>query len=124
VAERPLRLEALEQLVEQSASLHAAIARSHPALERGLVQCVTCSAQRSVDPVECLRSGWPRCCGATMRLVTGNEHAGGDSGGGTPPPGPPHNAGEGEAREAGCGLISGTAGGASPTSDQAEVGAA
>ncbi|HWN95030.1 MAG TPA: hypothetical protein VNT99_08355 [Methylomirabilota bacterium] len=30
--------------------------------------CETCGARKDVDPVECLRTGWPKCCGETMTL--------------------------------------------------------
>jgi hypothetical protein len=50
--------------------LPRALASSHPALRRGLVQCPACGAQETVDSAACLQSGWPKCCGATMRLVT------------------------------------------------------
>lgn len=32
------------------------------------VTCRRCGATRKVDPAECLRHGWPKCCGATMSL--------------------------------------------------------
>ena len=34
-----------------------------------LVRCGTCGIERSVDPVKCLQSGWPKCCGYTMTLL-------------------------------------------------------
>jgi hypothetical protein len=46
------------------------LAASHPALRRGLVRCRTCSIEQKVDSAQCFRSGWPSCCGETMRLVT------------------------------------------------------
>lgn len=33
------------------------------------VKCRTCGSGCSVDFAECLRGGWPKCCGATMELV-------------------------------------------------------
>lgn len=39
-----------------------------PALARGQVWCRTCAATRAVDAAACLRSGWPKCCGATMTI--------------------------------------------------------
>lgn len=39
-----------------------------PALARGQVWCRTCGATRKVDSAECLRSGWPLCCGETMTI--------------------------------------------------------
>ena len=49
--------------------LHEKLAESHPALQQGRVECETCGAVQRVDSAECLRSGWPRCCGYTMRLA-------------------------------------------------------
>ena len=34
------------------------------------VRCHKCGATQKIDPVECLRRGWPKCCGATMNLDT------------------------------------------------------
>lgn len=33
------------------------------------VKCDKCSASKQVDFTACLRSGWPKCCGKTMRLI-------------------------------------------------------
>jgi len=55
-------------LVARGASLHATLARSHPALERGRVWCRSCGTSLRVDAEQCLRTGWPRCCGATMTI--------------------------------------------------------
>lgn len=32
-------------------------------------RCETCGGVVTVDPARCLRSGWPKCCGATMTLL-------------------------------------------------------
>lgn len=32
------------------------------------VHCRTCGSVQRVDPEDCLRHGWPVCCGATMTL--------------------------------------------------------
>lgn len=48
--------------------LHDTLAASHPALARGQVWCRSCGATRKVDSARCLRSGWPKCCGATMTI--------------------------------------------------------
>lgn len=58
-----------------SADLHDRLARSHPKLERGQVWCRACGATEQVDPAECLRSGWPKCCGATMTIDAPAERA-------------------------------------------------
>ncbi len=44
------------------------IAASHPSLSRGLVWCRTCRREQAVSSAECLRSGWPKCCGFTMTI--------------------------------------------------------
>jgi L-rhamnose isomerase len=50
-------------------ALHDEIAKSHPSLIRGMVWCRHCNKSRRVDPAECLRSGWPKCCkGTTMSI--------------------------------------------------------
>jgi len=49
-------------------TLHTKIAGSHPSLERGMVWCKTCKRSEKVDSAECLRSGWPECCGHTMTI--------------------------------------------------------
>ncbi|MBB5051100.1 hypothetical protein HNQ36_001054 [Afipia massiliensis] len=50
-------------------SLHDEIATKHPSLAGGLVWCRHCNKSRRVDPAECLRSGWPKCCkGHTMTI--------------------------------------------------------
>lgn len=49
-------------------ALHDEIVNSHPSLIRGLVWCRHCGKNRRVDPAECLRSGWPKCCSSTMTI--------------------------------------------------------
>lgn len=34
------------------------------------VRCRSCAAQRDVNFSECLRNGWPACCGETMSVVS------------------------------------------------------
>ncbi len=48
--------------------IHERLANAHPSLVRGLVWCHTCGRCESVNSAECLRSGWPKCCGCTMSL--------------------------------------------------------
>ena len=38
-------------------------------LKRARVECRGCGQRREVDGAECLRRGWPQCCGETMGLV-------------------------------------------------------
>lgn len=54
-------------------SLHDALARSHPKLDRGQVWCRTCGNSLYVDPARCLRTGWPKCCGQTMTIDNPEE---------------------------------------------------
>lgn len=48
--------------------LFETIALSHPSLLNGKVICSRCARTRTVDPAKCLRDGWPKCCGGTLRL--------------------------------------------------------
>jgi hypothetical protein len=32
------------------------------------VHCDKCDRYQTVDPAQCLRRGWPQCCGQTMVL--------------------------------------------------------
>lgn len=54
-------------------SLHDTLAQSHASLRRGQVWCTRCGASQQVDSAECLRNGWPRCCGATMTIDSPEE---------------------------------------------------
>lgn len=38
-------------------------------IKNAVVCCQTCGKILNVDGAECLRSGWPTCCGYTMKLV-------------------------------------------------------
>lgn len=49
-------------------ALYETIAASHPSLLDGKVFCGRCGKPRQVDAAKCLRDGWPKCCGATVRL--------------------------------------------------------
>ncbi len=53
--------------------LHDILAASHPSLVRGRVWCRTCGRYIAVDSAECLRSGWPKCCGYTMTVDAPKE---------------------------------------------------
>lgn len=44
------------------------ISASHSSLKRGRVWCRTCRAEQEVNSADCLRNGWPKCCGATMTI--------------------------------------------------------
>jgi hypothetical protein len=53
--------------------LHQRLAASHPKLERGMVWCRSCGRSERVDSAGCFRSGWPKCCGATMTIDAPEE---------------------------------------------------
>lgn len=53
--------------------LHKTLAQCHPKLARGQVWCRTCGMTKKVDPAECLRYGWPKCCGQTMTIDAPEE---------------------------------------------------
>ena len=55
------------------AGLHERLAREHPKLARGRVWCRICGRSRKVDSAECLRTGWPKCCGQTMTIDSPKE---------------------------------------------------
>jgi len=44
------------------------IVKSTPQLARGKVWCRTCRRELSVDSGDCMRNGWPKCCGYTMTI--------------------------------------------------------
>lgn len=48
-------------------------AEAHTKLKRGKVWCVVCGRTQDVDSAECLRNGWPKCCGQTMTLDSPQE---------------------------------------------------
>lgn len=58
----------LERFVDNARTLHQNIVDDVPALKRGQVWCRKCGASLKVDSAECLRSGWPKCCGYTMTI--------------------------------------------------------
>ena len=39
-------------------------------IKKAHVKCSQCNSEHDVDGGECLRTGWPECCGKTMTLVT------------------------------------------------------
>jgi len=46
---------------------------SSPQLARGKVWCHRCGSTRQVDSAQCLRTGWPKCCGETMSIDSPQE---------------------------------------------------
>jgi hypothetical protein len=54
--------------VERAIGLHEKLAGCHPSLRRGQVWCRSCGSTQKVDSADCLRHGWPKCCGYTMTI--------------------------------------------------------
>ena len=49
-----------------------------PQIERGMVWCTTCGAEKRVDGLATLNGqngGWPKCCGYTMTIDSPDERA-------------------------------------------------
>ena len=46
---------------------------SVPQLRRGMCWCVSCGRSEQVDSGDCLRNGWPKCCGHTMTIDSPEE---------------------------------------------------
>lgn len=46
---------------------------SHPFISRGQVWCRECGRTEKVNPTDCLRNGWPKCCGYTMTIDSPEE---------------------------------------------------
>lgn len=57
-------------------SLYKDIASANPQMQRGKVWCTVCKRMEKVDSADCLRTGWPKCCGYTMTLDSPEERAG------------------------------------------------
>jgi len=49
------------------------LAICHPKLTRGQVWCTVCGRAQLVDSENCLRNGWPKCCGYTMTIDSPKE---------------------------------------------------
>ncbi len=62
--------ETIDTIFTRHHVLYETIAKSHPSLIDGLVRCSRCGKPRKVDAAKCLREGWPKCCGGSMRIAT------------------------------------------------------
>ena len=51
------------------------MAHEIPHIARGQVWCRECGSTQKIDGAECLRSGWPKCCGYTMTIDSPNEQS-------------------------------------------------
>lgn len=65
----------LIEKLEAASGLHDKLANWHPSLSRGQVWCRTCGHTEKVDSADCLRTGWPKCCGYTMTIDSPAESA-------------------------------------------------
>jgi len=65
--------DALADYLKKEAAMYEQLGRSHPKLSRGRVWCIACGRSESVKAASALRSGWPRCCGATMTIDSPEE---------------------------------------------------
>jgi hypothetical protein len=54
---------------------YSKLATVHPSLSRGQVWCTHCGRTQHVDGADCLRNGWPKCCGYTMTIDSPEERA-------------------------------------------------
>ena len=48
--------------------LHDKIAAAVQKICPNVVECDHCGHKQTVNIAECLRTGWPKCCGETMKL--------------------------------------------------------
>jgi len=60
----------------RTVSFQEATAAAVPQLRRGKVWCLKCGNEQDVNAAQCLRSGWPKCCGETMTIDSPEERAG------------------------------------------------
>lgn len=60
-------------MIAKPHTIHNDIAANDPKIMRGQVWCRRCGTTQKVDPIACLQSGWPRCCGSTMTIDSPEE---------------------------------------------------
>lgn len=58
---------------EPPAGIYLSMATADSKLQRGQVWCHKCGRTQRVNSSECLRSGWPECCGQTMSIDSPEE---------------------------------------------------
>lgn len=61
------------ELIKRAQGLHDKIADDIPQIKRGMVWCTSCGRSQRVDGADCLRRGWPKCCGHTMTIDSPDE---------------------------------------------------
>ena len=49
------------------------LANCHPKLRRRIVWCCKCKKSVKISSSDCLKNGWPKCCGQTMTIDSPNE---------------------------------------------------
>lgn len=62
--------------LSEAARFHENVVAEVPRLNRGLAWCHRCGHQKRVNSAQCLRNGWPMCCGETMSIDSPEERAG------------------------------------------------
>jgi hypothetical protein len=65
----------MERPVFRTAGMYQGMADSHPSLRRGMVWCRSCGHSQKVDSADCLKKGWPKCCGFTMTIDAPGEQS-------------------------------------------------
>jgi len=63
----------IKKLLRNVSQLPEKIVSDTPKLKRGIVWCTTCGKKSIVDSAQCLRTGWPKCCGYTMTIDSPKE---------------------------------------------------
>ena len=67
--------EEAKNILKSVLGIHGKIVADVPQLQRGRVWCIECGATQRVDSAQCLRSGWPKCCGYTMTIDSPEDRA-------------------------------------------------
>lgn len=62
-----------EQITPAQGFLYDRVTSDVPQLGRGQVWCYVCGFTQRVQSSECLRHGWPKCCGQTMGIDSPEE---------------------------------------------------
>lgn len=61
--------------LEKLTGWHDKIAAETPQIARGQVWCTTCGRSERVDGADCLRRGWPKCCGGFTMTIDSPEES-------------------------------------------------
>lgn len=71
--------EKAREIFRRVSGLHEKIVDDVPQLQRGQVWCTKCGATKKISSADCLRHGWPKCCGYTMTIDSPEERGRGDA---------------------------------------------